>query len=77
MSTDAGVEQAGGGGRDPAGLLGSDREVAALTSMPDQAVVGRGSAVLLRGEAGIGKTALRRLAMVRRYLARTADRNEA
>ena len=43
---------------DVAGLLGREREVAALTSILDQAVAGHGSAVLLRGEAGIGKTRL-------------------
>jgi AAA ATPase domain len=40
------------------GLVGRPREVAALGSMLGQAVAGRGSAEVLRGEAGVGKTIL-------------------
>ncbi len=60
----AGAELAPDGGREPAVLLGREREVAALTAILDQAVLGHGSAMLVRGEAGIGKTTL--LAQARR-----------
>ena len=39
-------------------LVGRERELAELNSMLREAAAGRGSALLLRGEAGIGKTAL-------------------
>jgi DNA-binding CsgD family transcriptional regulator len=42
--------------RDP--FLGRERELAELDSMLKEAAAGRGSALLLRGEPGIGKTAL-------------------
>jgi DNA-binding CsgD family transcriptional regulator len=47
-------------GEDPpaAMLLGRERELAALTWMLSEAAAGRGSALLVRGGAGIGKTAL-------------------
>jgi DNA-binding CsgD family transcriptional regulator len=54
----AGAAPAPGGGHQYAGLLGRDRELSALTSMLDAALAGRGSALLLRGEAGIGETSL-------------------
>src|SRR5207248_9452110 len=37
-------------------LLGRERELAAVSALLDHAVVGRGRAVLVLGEAGIGKT---------------------
>jgi predicted ATPase len=39
-------------------LLGRDRELDILTRILDQAAVGAGSALVLRGEAGIGKTTM-------------------
>ena len=51
------------------GLLGRDAEVAALTGALDDVLAGRGRAVWVEGEAGIGKTALLAAA-----LARTGDR---
>jgi len=41
-----------------AALLGRDRELASLAAMLDHAASGTGSALLIQGEAGIGKTAL-------------------
>ena len=54
----AGAEPAAHGAQESTLLLGREREMAALTAMLDQAAVGLGSAVLVRGEAGIGKTTL-------------------
>jgi len=42
---------------DPTGLVGRDREMAALAAFLDRATTG-GSALVLTGEAGVGKTAL-------------------
>jgi predicted ATPase len=39
-------------------LVGRDSELAALSALLDAARDGRSGALLLRGEAGIGKTAL-------------------
>src|SRR4051812_804640 len=39
-------------------VIGRDDELAVLGALLDEARVGRSSAVVLRGEAGIGKTAL-------------------
>jgi DNA-binding CsgD family transcriptional regulator len=49
-------------------LLGRDRELDILTRILDQAAVGAGSALVLRGEAGIGKTTM--LAEARRLAER-------
>jgi DNA-binding CsgD family transcriptional regulator len=49
-------------------LVGRDREIGILTGVLDRAVAGTGSALLLRGEAGMGKTAM--LAEARRLAAR-------
>jgi DNA-binding CsgD family transcriptional regulator len=63
--------------------LGRQREIAALTAMLGQAAAGSGSALVLRGEAGIGKTTLlaaaQRLAAERemRTLACSGVRTEA
>ena len=48
----------------PAGaLVGRDSESALLTGLMRQAARGRGSAVLIEGEPGIGKSALVRAAL--------------
>ena len=39
-------------------IVGRDDQVRALESVLDEAIAGRGAAVILRGEAGIGKSAL-------------------
>jgi DNA-binding CsgD family transcriptional regulator len=63
--------------------LGREREIAAMTSLLDHTAHGAGSALLLRGEAGIGKTTLlaeaQRLAAHRdmRTLACSGARTEA
>jgi hypothetical protein len=44
-------------GRDPGSLIGRDGDVAHITAFVDQAAVS-GGALLLSGEAGVGKTAL-------------------
>ncbi|MGZ6565366.1 MAG: AAA family ATPase [Solirubrobacteraceae bacterium] len=41
-----------------AGLVGRERECAAIDALMDRALDGRGGALVVRGEAGIGKTAL-------------------
>lgn len=56
MTVDA--SPAVGDGQALSGLVGRRHEVAALSSMLSQAAAGRGSAVVLRGEAGVGKTSL-------------------
>jgi DNA-binding CsgD family transcriptional regulator len=42
----------------PSALVGRDRELAILSEQLDAAIAGRGSLVLINGEAGIGKTVL-------------------
>lgn len=42
----------------PRGLVGRDRECAAIDELVARAMAGEGGALVLRGEAGIGKTAL-------------------
>jgi DNA-binding CsgD family transcriptional regulator len=52
--------------RNPASaLVGRDSEVALLTGLMGEAVKGRGSAVLVEGEPGIGKSALVRAAVAK------------
>ena len=41
-----------------AGLVGRERECAAIDAVMDQALAGHSGALVVRGEAGIGKTAL-------------------
>lgn len=52
-------------------LLERDRELAALHALLDESASGRGRIVLIRGEAGIGKTSL-----VERFLAQTQKRQQ-
>jgi hypothetical protein len=59
----------------PAGMVGREREIAVLSQILDQAAAGAGSAVVLRGDAGIGKTAL--LAEAQRLAARREIRTLA
>jgi DNA-binding CsgD family transcriptional regulator len=59
----------------PAGIVGREREIAVLSQILDRAAAGAGSAVVLRGDAGIGKTAL--LAEAQRLAARREMRTLA
>jgi len=47
------------------GLLGRDRELEVLTAMVDRLAAGTGGALVVRGEAGVGKSALLSAAAVR------------
>src|SRR5215467_6981224 len=63
--TSAGVVQIEPGGGMPAttALVGRDRELAVLADLMTQVAAGRGGAVLIEGEPGIGKSALVRAAL--------------
>ncbi len=52
------TQSGGAPARTPAPLIGRDHELARLAELVDQARAGHGGAVLVRGEPGVGKTAL-------------------